>query len=646
MEDHPRDISEELDQRIRALVPFNRLPAPQQDTLVSQAEVRAHNTGEVIFTEGEKDAYAHYLLEGTVSLWWHGKLVRSIHAEQEAAALPLDTPGPKRHTMRARSRARILRIRREALERQLQLANTAAPTETPQVQDIEAEEASDWIVRILQSGVFASLPAGNIQRILSRMEETPVRAGQAVVRQGERGEHYYIIEEGTAEVRRTISEGRAVHLADLGPGEAFGEEALIANAPRNATVTMRSDGRLKRLHRDDFNELILRSLLHPLSRAQVERGAAWIDVRSPEEYAVDSFKDALNVPLTVLRVQCRRLDRDRPYVVCSDDPNQSAVGAFLLAERGFDVSYLGEAMHESEGEGGPAHPGREGAEPSNVVAFASKTSADSTMNQPDDREGKHAAPAGERPPDASGEGAEEPVPPDLYADTFTGQKLAELIDQIHEEHRELKRSTSEAEPADTDAGQAAAEAEPDISPEESSLGRHLESLVREAGAERPESPAPAEQAKPQAKPTPAAESGDELNQILAELETRLRRWAESATAAERARFQEQLQARVANIKRAAEHQMRRNAEKIRQSLQAEQKKKEQRLQKRYEHLMTLANRISRQKAEIQQARKQIDEKLKAADALHREVTQLGENMSRQIGDLEGLMAEGDDTDNP
>jgi CRP-like cAMP-binding protein len=52
--------------------------------------------------------------------------------------------------------------------------------------------------------------------------------------------------------------GSSVQLAELKEGDAFGEEALVADTVRNATVVMKTDGMLLRLSKQDFNELLLR----------------------------------------------------------------------------------------------------------------------------------------------------------------------------------------------------------------------------------------------------------------------------------------------------------------------------------------------------------------------------------------------------
>ena len=69
-----------------------------------------------------------------------------------------------------------------------------------------------------------------------------MKAGQAVIRQGDPGDYYYVMREGRANVSRKAESGKVVMLGELGAGQGFGEEALLAGAPRNATVVMLTPG--------------------------------------------------------------------------------------------------------------------------------------------------------------------------------------------------------------------------------------------------------------------------------------------------------------------------------------------------------------------------------------------------------------------
>jgi len=83
------------------------------------------------------------------------------------------------------------------------------------------------------------------------LEQVRFKAGDVIIRENDEGEAAYIIERGRVKVTREV-EGREVHLADLGPGEPFGEMSMIDEKPRSATVTALEDVVAREVHRDTF----------------------------------------------------------------------------------------------------------------------------------------------------------------------------------------------------------------------------------------------------------------------------------------------------------------------------------------------------------------------------------------------------------
>ena len=201
------------------------------------------------------------------------------------------------------------------------------------------------VVRRLRETRFRSLDVAHLRRVMDGFEPVVCAAGQYVVRQGDVGDYYYAIGSGRCVVERQegpVTAPRA--LATLGPGEAFGEEALLSGRGRNASVRMLADGTLLRLPRALFDEALRKPLLHGLELPDAEElvagGGRWIDLRLPESNTAGRRPGALPLPLPRLRSLAGSLPRDRRYVVYCDTGVRSQVGAFLLAERGFDVRYL------------------------------------------------------------------------------------------------------------------------------------------------------------------------------------------------------------------------------------------------------------------------------------------------------------------
>jgi hypothetical protein len=99
--------------------------------------------------------------------------------------------------------------------------------------------------------ITQALDPATMEGLALRLERVGVGAGQRVITEGEVGDRFYIVERGVFGVRR--GEGP---LAELGPGDAFGEVALLLDEPRNATVEARTAGELWTLERADFIEAL------------------------------------------------------------------------------------------------------------------------------------------------------------------------------------------------------------------------------------------------------------------------------------------------------------------------------------------------------------------------------------------------------
>ena len=213
------------------------------------------------------------------------------------------------------------------------------------------DEPADWSTmtgafnaQALTSGCLAQLPVAHIHELLQRVERIKTKRGQVLIRDGEMGDSYYMIESGRCEVSKTVG-GAQVVLAQLRAGDSFGEEALVAETCRNATVTMKTDGTLLRLTKPDFIELLRAPLLHAVERDDAEWRVAsgqalWLDVRYAAEFGQDGLPGALNIPLNEIRSAFDLLDKRKEYIVYCHSGRRSSAAAFLLAQHGLNAFWL------------------------------------------------------------------------------------------------------------------------------------------------------------------------------------------------------------------------------------------------------------------------------------------------------------------
>ncbi len=100
-------------------------------------------------------------------------------------------------------------------------------------------------------GIFSELSPKELKAVSRLVTPVSVKAGKELVREGEPGREFLIIVEGTATVRR---KGRKV--ATLGPGDFFGELAVLAGVPRTATVVADTPMVVDALNRREFSSLL------------------------------------------------------------------------------------------------------------------------------------------------------------------------------------------------------------------------------------------------------------------------------------------------------------------------------------------------------------------------------------------------------
>jgi CRP-like cAMP-binding protein len=107
------------------------------------------------------------------------------------------------------------------------------------------------VERLSEVQLFSSCTKRDLSRIAALVEEIDAPAGLVLMRQGDPGREAFVIADGRAKV--TIRGRRSIK---LGPGDCFGEMALLHRAPRSATVTAETDMRLFVLGSREFSHLI------------------------------------------------------------------------------------------------------------------------------------------------------------------------------------------------------------------------------------------------------------------------------------------------------------------------------------------------------------------------------------------------------
>jgi len=339
------EVQEASVQLLKSFTPLDGLKRENLAALSKKVSVRSMSAGRFLFKEGESDKRTVWLVGGLVELREGDRTVGMIRAGTPEARNPLSPQLPRRVSARAVDEISYLAIDSELLDVMITWDQTGTYEVAELQEQLGGGDSDDWMTTLLQTKAFHRIPPANIQAIFLRMQRTPYRAGEVVIKQGDEGDYFYVIVSGKCVVTRETPLNKVgIKLAELGTGDTFGEEALIAEAKRNATITMLTDGVLMRLAKQDFRELMNEPLLQWVSyeraREIIARGGRWLDVRLPSEHQNLAIDGSLNIPLYFIRLKLTTLDRKVPYVVYCDTGRRSSAAAYILVERGFDAYVL------------------------------------------------------------------------------------------------------------------------------------------------------------------------------------------------------------------------------------------------------------------------------------------------------------------
>ncbi|MFT4563357.1 MAG: hypothetical protein ACI9BW_003111 [Gammaproteobacteria bacterium] len=220
-----------------------------------------------------------------------------------------------------------------------------------------------------------------------------------------------------------------------------------------------------------------------------------------------------------------------------------------------------------------------------------------------------------------------PIPKAAYTETYSGQQLAELVDQINTENEFVQSAPpSVADSALNDSIEAQ-----DISASLSHLSESAPSMLAEIEV------APGSPDVTLSESTYVPKRDDQLGQFTRELEAKFRGYVDKVKLRERERYEAQLQRHAERLKGMAQEQLRHALAQQRDQSQKLVVEKERRLREHYQNLRIFANKVTRQKAAIYVARRQIGEKLHQVEKIHAELAQLGSKLDDQLDDLEQQM---------
>jgi len=328
--------------QLKHLYPLDSLRPEHLDVIAREADSAEYGLNQVLFRAGDQDEVTHYLLSGSITGDYPDGKRKDIKSDSLQGRYPIGDLMPRRFTATIQSLvATVVSVDRRFLEKLITFDQLTRSTGFKLLD--KNPDGNRWIFRLLQNNAMRRVPAGNLERLFSRFEEITVKEHQTIVREGDDGDYFYVIKDGAASVSQAGDFDPAV-VAYLVRGDSFGEDALLSNSVRNASVTMMKDGKLMRLKKSDFSELLKQPTVEWMSPGKasilVRQGAGIIDVRMPEEYDERAIKGSINMPLGRLREYAPELDKEKSYLCYCNTGERSAAAAYILTKLGFEAFAL------------------------------------------------------------------------------------------------------------------------------------------------------------------------------------------------------------------------------------------------------------------------------------------------------------------
>jgi putative peptide zinc metalloprotease protein len=220
------------------------LPAPAIERLARSGRLKHYRRGDQVVRQGDLGSQFFVIAGGQAAVLVDDREVSRLGRGDFFGERALLGGGRRAATVLAEEDLTVLIFEERAFWQEL------AGTVGWQTRVRAALEEREQLAEV---GLFQDLDGRELDLLAVKLTVSPFDRGDALVREGEPGDAFYIVREGTVEVRR---EGVQRRLRLLHPGDYFGELALLHGTPRNATVQGVEPGSVWRLGGRDFRDLV------------------------------------------------------------------------------------------------------------------------------------------------------------------------------------------------------------------------------------------------------------------------------------------------------------------------------------------------------------------------------------------------------
>ncbi|MEH6556403.1 MAG: cyclic nucleotide-binding domain-containing protein [Oceanicoccus sp.] len=340
----------ELAKYISRFSPLDKVARKYHSRLLNHMNLQFFGKGSSIIRSFDHDSLAYFLVDGRVEIRESFDHRITLNAGEkstrESLQSHLDHTGNTK--VKATEDCQILTVDLQQLDSMLlaeqdysinYLDEGGVSLDDDTLIDDNFQE--DWENVFIRSSLTANLSNTMIHQLMSQLENITVSAGDSIVKENTPGDYFYLIKQGTAIVQTAVNGPFKGERFRLIAGNYFGDEALVADTTRNATVTMSTDGVLGRLNIDAFNNLIKCRLVEPLTRKILQESTEMkvIDVRFAAEFKRDHKKGADNIPISFLRQKLNQLSSTPLYVITPENDRRAELATYIMRQAGFQAFY-------------------------------------------------------------------------------------------------------------------------------------------------------------------------------------------------------------------------------------------------------------------------------------------------------------------
>jgi len=337
--------------------PLSQLSEKYLNQVIKRSQVMTFDGGETLFEKDHDLPFTYYLLKGKIKAKKGLLSSETLQSGSPRCLNPINSSIPKGVTVKSLDAGYMLLVDTKFLDRSLgwseaeqkkekEETDANASNKVAEVPSTEEygqfdPEHFDWIASLLEFPLFFNLPPSNIDKIFEKFERVDVKEDQVIINEGDEGDYFYLLISGSARVVIGGQEDKPIRLSK---GSYFGEEALVSDTVRSASVVMNEEGVLARLDKVSFQSL-LHDPLVKLARESEFNAAreanphttVLLDIRSEGEFEYAPIPTCMHIELNKLRQELPNLDKAKIYYLTEEGGQRSDIAAHILSQANLNV---------------------------------------------------------------------------------------------------------------------------------------------------------------------------------------------------------------------------------------------------------------------------------------------------------------------